>query len=108
MSFGARGCLVQVSDLLGLVGATISLSAYLSTVRFRLIHKRRKDYARALSLAGVPLVTSGTTLGVCAGLKFYKGWDCADGIAVGIGIFGLALVALVVPHVDEWWMTLKP
>ena len=96
-----------MSDLLGLVGATIALSAYLSTVRFRLIDKGRKDYARALLLADVPLVLSGTTLGICTGLKYYKGWDCADGVAVGIGIFGLALLALVVLHVYEWWVTLK-
>lgn len=89
-------------DLLAVIAAAIALSAYLSTVRFRLIDKHRKWYARALMLADVPLVISGATLAVCLGLKTYLGRACHDGIDFGLGAFAVALVALVGFHMFEW------
>jgi hypothetical protein len=98
---------MQTSDLLAVIAAAIALSAYLSTVRFRLLDKGRKGYAKALMVADVPLVVSGTTLAVCVGLKTYLGWSCENGIDVGLGFFALALIALIGFHIYEWGISLE-
>ncbi len=93
---------MQMSDLLAVIAVAIALSAYLSTVRFRLLDKSRKRYAKALMLADVPLVASSSTLAVCIGLKCYANKVYPDAIAVGLCFFGLALIVLVCFHIYEW------
>ena len=104
-----------------LLGIVIALTAYIATVRRRVLDKTQEDpakndpgkkaelfkYAVNLMWADVPLVVSGILIAVhnillLAGIHGYQKlfW-------LGILFFGFALVVLAVFHASEWSKSIK-
>ena len=102
-------------NMLPLLSLVIVLSAYLATVRGRLLDKMSeatgdkrtslKNYLKLLLWAEVPLVLSGLLLAWCLGCRLcgYVAWPEVENAA--FGTFYFAVLALAVFHAWEWVKT---
>ena len=91
--------LTNPGNLLAIIGLIIALATYISTVRHRLIEKRKQTYLLLLLVADVPLVVAGFLLGI------YVLSDWAPGLYYGLRLFVFALVVLALLHALEWLKT---
>ncbi|MCP9473425.1 MAG: hypothetical protein NNA30_11885 [Nitrospira sp.] len=114
---------LPTADVIALLSLIVALSAYVATIRLRLIDriknaqdeekKKLKTTSRLLTLADAPLVVSGLLL------FFYAFWNntlglwffCAESpnwmLSWSIGLLTFALVVLVAHHMGAWWKSIQ-
>jgi hypothetical protein len=115
---------MPTADLIAFLGLIVGLSAYVATMRLRLIdqiksatddaRKRNlKNFSLALTLADAPLVVSGILL-------FFHGfWDRTFGkwagdpqppdwmLTASVWLFTVAILNLAIHHSFAWWKSVR-
>jgi hypothetical protein len=111
---------LQNSDLLAIIGLGIALSAYLATIRSRLLdeaskhdqgtpmRKKYKNRAKALTLADAPLIIGSAMLAIGVGLKAKTGTEIAWLIDGGLLAIVAALGVLIFFHIEQWFHSFSP